>query len=186
MAGRTARNARIGGRFARPAGRSQHWAPDGQSITSAADDHGVPHLFRVPVDGRSPPLLFVQEYSVDPAWARPTARFVVYSGNPDIGTTFFRKRPSRPRPAAHPLPTLFPDSGGLDTLAFCLGDGRLVPSCEGEIQHKNLLAHRTWRRAAERQLTNFSPELRHSRLRHLPQTGPWKLFSKRVQEARRM
>ncbi len=29
------------------------WSPDGQSITSAAQDHGVPHLFRVPVDGRS-------------------------------------------------------------------------------------------------------------------------------------
>jgi Tol biopolymer transport system component len=60
------------------------WAPDGQSITSAADDHGVPHLFRVPVDGRTP-ALFVREYSVDPAWA-PDGRFVVYSG-PDIGTT---------------------------------------------------------------------------------------------------
>ena len=61
------------------------WAPDGQSITSAADDHGVPHLFRVPLDGRSP-TVFVQEYSVDPAWA-PEGHFVVYSG-PDIGTTF--------------------------------------------------------------------------------------------------
>ena len=30
------------------------WAPDGQSLTSAADDHGVPHLYRVPLDGRSP------------------------------------------------------------------------------------------------------------------------------------
>jgi len=47
------------------------WAPDGQSITLAAGDHGVPHLFRVPMDGRSP-ASFVREYSVDPAWA-PTA-----------------------------------------------------------------------------------------------------------------
>jgi Tol biopolymer transport system component len=61
------------------------WAPDGQSITAAADDHGVPHLFRVPLDGR-PPTVFVREYSVDPAWA-PDGSFVVYSG-PDIGTTF--------------------------------------------------------------------------------------------------
>jgi len=61
------------------------WAPDGQSITSAADDHGVPRLFRVPVDGRSP-ALFVQEYSVDPVWA-PDGRFVIYSG-PDIVRRF--------------------------------------------------------------------------------------------------
>jgi Tol biopolymer transport system component len=61
------------------------WEPEGQSITSAVEDHGVPHLFRVPVDGRSP-ALFVQEYSVDPVWA-PDGRFVIYSGR-DIGTTF--------------------------------------------------------------------------------------------------
>ena len=61
------------------------WAPDGQSITSAAVDHGVPRLFRVPLDGQ-PPKVFVEEYSVDPAWS-PDGRFVVYSG-PDIGTTF--------------------------------------------------------------------------------------------------
>ena len=30
------------------------WAPDGQSITSAANDHGVPHLFRVPINGGAP------------------------------------------------------------------------------------------------------------------------------------
>src|SRR5260370_42098504 len=33
------------------------WAPDGQSVTSAADDHGVPRLFRVPAEDRSPALL---------------------------------------------------------------------------------------------------------------------------------
>ncbi len=54
------------------------WAPDGQSLTSAANDHGITHLFRVPVDGR-PPTVFVQEYSVDAAWA-PDGHFVVYSG----------------------------------------------------------------------------------------------------------
>ena len=64
---------------------SPAWAPDGQSITSAANDHGAPRLFSVPIDGR-PPARFLQEYSVDPAWA-PDGRLVVYSG-PDIGTTF--------------------------------------------------------------------------------------------------
>ncbi len=78
------------------------WAPDGQSITVAVNDHGVPHLFRVPIDGRSP-TLFVQEYSVDPAWA-PDGRFVVYSG-PDIGTTFSVKAVTA-EAAAHPLPAL--------------------------------------------------------------------------------
>ena len=76
------------------------WAPDGQSITTAADDHGVPHLFRVPIDGRAP-ASFVHEYSVDPAWA-PDGRFLVYSG-PDIGTTFSVKAVTA---EAAPLPCL--------------------------------------------------------------------------------
>jgi dipeptidyl aminopeptidase/acylaminoacyl peptidase len=36
---------------------SPAWAGDGQSITSAANDHGVPHLFRVPVGGGAPELV---------------------------------------------------------------------------------------------------------------------------------
>src|SRR3984893_17244616 len=75
------------------------WAPDSQSITSAANDHGVPHLFRVPLDGRAP-ALFVQEYSVDPVWA-PDGRFVIYSG-PDIGTNFSVKAVTS-EAATHPL-----------------------------------------------------------------------------------
>jgi Tol biopolymer transport system component len=35
---------------------SPAWAPDGQSITTGAEDHGVPHLFRIPVNGGSPDL----------------------------------------------------------------------------------------------------------------------------------
>ena len=64
---------------------SPAWTPDGRSITSAANDHGVPHLFQVPIDG-GPAVVFLRDYSVDPAW-QPSGRFVVYSG-PDIGTTF--------------------------------------------------------------------------------------------------
>jgi hypothetical protein len=78
------------------------WASDGQSITSAVDDHGVPHLFRVPVDGRAA-AVFVQGYSVDPAWS-PGGHFVVYSG-PDIGTTFSVKAATA-EGAAYPLPAL--------------------------------------------------------------------------------
>src|SRR5262249_44711389 len=44
-----------------------------------------PHLYRVPLDGRSTSVL-LGEYSLDPAWS-PDARFILYSG-PDIGTKF--------------------------------------------------------------------------------------------------
>jgi Tol biopolymer transport system component len=127
------------------------WAPDGQSITTAAVDHGVPHLFRVPVDG-GPPALFVREYSVDPAWA-PDGRFVVYSG-PDIGTTFSVKAVTASA-AAHPLPTLTLTRGAR-RLAFLPG-GRSLVLLRGEIQHKNL-----WlidlETGTERQLTNLTPD----------------------------
>jgi Tol biopolymer transport system component len=127
------------------------WAPDGQSITSAADDHGTPHLFRVPVDGRSP-AAFVREYSVDPAWA-PDSRFVVYSG-PDIGTTFSVKAVTADG-APHPLPSLSLTRGARH-LAFLPG-GRGLVLLRGEIQHKNL-----WlidlSTGTERQLTNLPPE----------------------------
>src|ERR1700730_10061105 len=127
------------------------WAPDGQSITSAADDRGVPHLFRVPVNGRSP-TLFVQEYSVDPTWA-PDGRFVVYSG-PDIGTTFSVKAVTA-EATAHPLPALTLTRGARH-LAFLPG-GRALVLLRGEIQHKNL-----WlidlETGAERQLTNLTQD----------------------------
>jgi Tol biopolymer transport system component len=127
------------------------WAPDGQSITTAAVDHGVPHLFRVPIDGKAS-ASFVQEYSVDPAWA-PGGRFVVYSG-PDIGTTFSVKAVTA-EAAAHPVPSLTLTRGARH-LAFLPG-GRALVFLRGEIQHKNL-----WlidlETGAERQLTNFTPD----------------------------
>jgi len=127
------------------------WAPDGQSITSGADDHGVPHLFRVPIDGRSP-AVFVQEYSVDPAWA-PDGHFVVYSG-PDIGTTFSVKAVTADA-APHPLPALTLTRGARH-VAFLPG-GRALVLLRGDIQHKDL-----WlidlETGAERQLTKLTPE----------------------------
>lgn len=127
------------------------WAPDGQSITTAADDRGVPHLFRIPIDDRSP-AAFVREYSLDPAWA-PDGRFVVYSG-PDIGTTFSVKAVT-PQAAAHPLPTLTLTRGARH-LAFLPG-GQALVLLQGEIQHKNL-----WlldlQTGAQRQLTNLAPD----------------------------
>jgi Tol biopolymer transport system component len=127
------------------------WAPDGQSITMAADDHGVPHLFRVSLDGRAP-APFVGEYSVDPAWA-PDGRFVVYSG-PDIGTTFTMKAVTADA-APHSLPALTLTRGARH-VAFLPG-GRALLLLRGEIQHKDL-----WlvdlETGAERQLTNLPPE----------------------------
>ena len=127
------------------------WAPDGQSITSAADDRGAPHLFRVPLDGRSP-ALFVGEYAIDPAWA-PDGHYVVFSG-PDIGTTFSVKAVTA-EAAAHPLPPLTLTRGARH-LAF-LNGGRALAFLRGQIQHKNLWLINL-ETGAEQQLTNLSPD----------------------------
>jgi Tol biopolymer transport system component len=128
------------------------WAPDGLSITTAADDHGVPHLFRVPLDVRRPPSSFVQEYSVDPAWS-PDGRVVIYTGA-DIGATFSVKAVTAVG-APHPLPAMTLTRGARH-LAFLPG-GRALVLLRGEIQHKDL-----WlidlETGAERQLTNLGPE----------------------------
>lgn len=127
------------------------WAPNGQSITSAANDHGIPHLVRVPLDGRSP-VSFVPEYSVDPAWA-PDGRFVIYSG-PDIGTSFSVKAVTA-EAAAHSIPALTLTRGARH-LTFLPG-GRAIVFLRGDIQHKNL-----WlidlETGAERQLTDVAPD----------------------------
>ena len=126
------------------------WTPDGRSITTAANDHGVPHLFRVPVDGGAL-TPFVQEYSVDPAWA-PDGSFVVYSG-PDIGTRFSVKAVT-PEAKTHFMPDL-KLTRGASHLALLTG-GRLV-LLRGEIRHKDL-----WlidlQTGAERQLTHVSAD----------------------------
>jgi len=127
------------------------WAPDGQSILSAAEEHGVPRLFRIPVEGRAP-APFVHEYSIDPAWA-PDGRFVVYSG-PDIGTTFSVKAVTS-EAAEKPLPALTLTRGARH-LTFLPG-GRALMFLQGEIQHKNL-----WlidlETGAKRQLTNLAAD----------------------------
>ena len=115
-------------------GRSRHSA----SLPRAARGHS--------------PTRFVQEYSLDPAWA-PDGRFVVYSG-PDIGTTFSVKAVTA-EAAVHPLPSLTLTRGARH-VAFLPG-GRGLVLLRGEIQHKNL-----WlvdlETGAERQLTNLPPD----------------------------
>jgi len=127
------------------------WAPDGQTITSAANDHGVPHLYSVPVNGGSPTPL-VQEYSMDPTWA-PDGSFVLFSG-PDVGTSFQVKAVSAGG-GVHPLSSMTLTRGARH-LAF-LPAGRSLVLLRGEIQHKNL-----WLidldTGAERQLTDLAPD----------------------------
>ena len=127
------------------------WAHDGQSITTAAHDHGAPHLYRVPLDGR-PPAPFLQEYSVDPAWA-PDGSFVLFSG-PDIGTIFSVKAVTADA-TAHPIPAMNL-TRGTRHLAF-LDGGRALVLLRGEIQHKDLWLINL-ENGTERQLSNFSPD----------------------------
>lgn len=126
------------------------WTPDGQSITSAVVEHGIPQLFLIPINRRAPALL-VQDYSIDPAWS-PDGRFAVYSG-PDIGTTFSVKAiTNEAQPRRLPTLTL---TRGARRLAFLSG-GRELVFLRGEIQHKNL-----WLinldTGTEQQLTNLPP-----------------------------
>lgn len=126
------------------------WMPDGQSITSGANDHGVPRLFQVPIDGR-PPVRFLQESSVDPAWASDGS-LVVYSG-PDIGTTF----PVQAATAAgtsHPMPPLTLTRGARH-MTF-MGKGSTLVFLRGDLRHKDLWT-RELRTGAERRLTNLAP-----------------------------
>ena len=124
------------------------WAPDGQSITVAAVNDGVPRLFTVPIDGRSP-APFVKEHSVDPVWS-PDGDIVVFSG-PDIGTTFPINAVNADA-SAHALPKLMLTRGARH-VSFMPGRRALVVA-RGDIQHKNL-----WLidldTGAEHQLTNL-------------------------------
>lgn len=130
---------------------SPAWTPDGRSIVSAVNDHGVPHLFRVPLDGH-PAASFLTEYSVDPVWA-PDGRFVVFSG-PDIGTTFSMKAVTADA-QAYPFPTLTLTRGARH-VAFPRG-GRELVFLRGDIQHKNLWVVNLDTNA-ERQLTDLAPD----------------------------
>jgi Tol biopolymer transport system component len=127
---------------------SPAWEPDGKAISTAAEINGAPHLFHVPIDGKKP-IIFSQEYAIDPAWA-PNGQFVVYSGA-DIGTEFPVKGLTSAA-APYTLPDLKLTRGARH-IAFLAGKRTLVV-LRGEIQHKN-----AWsidlETGVERQLTNL-------------------------------
>ena len=127
------------------------WVPNNLSILSAAEDHGVVHLFRITLDG-GVVKPFVKEYSVDPNWS-PDGSLVVYSG-PDIGTTF-RLQAATAYGSPHPLPDVVLTRGARH-LTFLPGGHELV-ILRGEIQHKNLWALNV-ETGAERQLSDVGPD----------------------------
>jgi Tol biopolymer transport system component len=107
------------------------WAPDGQSIATAASVGGTPRLFRVSLEGALVPLS--QDYALDPAWS-PAGDFLVYSGA-DIGTRFAVKAiTTDAKPHAIPDLTL---TRGARRLRFVQG-GRALVLMRGDIQHKDL------------------------------------------------
>ncbi|HTT41303.1 MAG TPA: hypothetical protein VMH32_26905 [Burkholderiales bacterium] len=111
---------------------SPAWAPDGQSVVSAALRDGEPHLTRIFLKGDAPAVL-VSEYSLDPVWS-PDGEFLVYSGA-DVGTTFpLRAAAADGRP--HPLHSLMLTRGAR-RVAFFRGQQALV-FLRGEIGHKDL------------------------------------------------
>lgn len=127
------------------------WTPDGQWITTAANDHGVPRIYRMAAGGRSPGP-FVHEYSLDPAWSRD-GRFAVYSG-PDIGGMIPVKAVAADG-TAHALRTLTLTRGSR-RLAFVSG-GRELVFLRGGMHHQNLWVVNL-ETGAERQLTDLGPE----------------------------
>jgi hypothetical protein len=130
--------------------RTPAWFADGQSITSAANMDGTPHMFRISLDGATVSL--VPEYSVDPMWS-PGGDFLVHSGA-DIGTTFPGKAVSAAA-SPYPLPNLMLTRGAR-RLRFFQGRRALVGDPEGHPAQEPLADHLAT--GAERQLTNLAPD----------------------------
>jgi Tol biopolymer transport system component len=126
------------------------WAPDGRSLTIGALVDGIPHLFRVPLDGGAP-VPIVRDQSTDPVWS-PDGALLVFSGA-DVGTTFKLKAvDANGRP--HAIPDLTLTRGGR-RVVFVEGKPSLV-FLRGDMQHRDLWAL-DLSTGAERQLTIFAP-----------------------------
>jgi Tol biopolymer transport system component/DNA-binding winged helix-turn-helix (wHTH) protein len=107
------------------------WAPNGQSIASAAEVDGTPRLFRIALDGAAAPL--TSDYALDPVWS-PSGDFLVYSGA-DVGTTFPVKAVTTAG-TPHPVPKLMLTRGAR-RLRFVRGNRALV-LMRGDMQHTDL------------------------------------------------
>ena len=128
------------------------WAPDGTTITTATEDHDIPHLVHACRSTAVPLSPLIRDYSIDPAWAADGC-FVVYSGA-DIGTTFSMKAITG-RATPHSLPPLTLTRGARH-VAFLPGGQSLV-LLRGDIQHKDLWSI-DLKTGTERQLTKLPPE----------------------------
>ena len=126
---------------------SPAWAPDGQSLLSAADVGGTPNLYRIPLAGA--PTVFVREYATDPVWS-PNGRFVIYSGA-DIGTNFPVKAVTSTGAPYAISPLVL--ARGERRLRF-LPDSRTVLVLRGDLSQ-----HKVWRvdlqTGQEREVTNL-------------------------------
>jgi Tol biopolymer transport system component len=123
------------------------WAPDGQSLMSAATVGGKPQLFRIPLDGAPAP--FSQDYAVDPVWA-PDGSFLLYSGA-DIGTMFPIKA-ATPAAVPYTIPKLVLTRGER-RLRFVAGPHALVV-LRGDLRHNNLWSI-DLQTGSQRQLTDL-------------------------------
>lgn len=137
------------------------WSPDGQSIVTAVNEGGTPHLFRVSLS-TGEAVRILDDYALDPAWA-PGGELIVYSGR-DPGTEFPVKAVTEVG-QPYPIPDLtLSRSGALGVtragarrLRFLPGRAELVV-LRGDIEHKNLwafdLTTGNWR-----QLTKFGRDI---------------------------
>ena len=107
------------------------WSPDGRTVAIGVNEHGEPHLFKIPLDGGTPVPL-VKEYSTDPAWS-PNGEFLVYSGA-DVGTTFSVKAITADG-APRQLPKILL-SRGARRLMFLTGE--ILVFMKGDLSHKDL------------------------------------------------
>jgi Tol biopolymer transport system component len=126
------------------------WAPDGQTIVSAAMTDGEPRLTTIFLNDR-PPVPLVSEYSIDPVWS-PDGQFLLYSGA-DLGTTFpVRAVTGDGRP--YGVQTLILPRGARRIVFW--RDSPAVVVLRGEMGHKEF-----WlvdlRSGSERQLTSLTP-----------------------------
>jgi Tol biopolymer transport system component len=109
------------------------WAPDGRSLTVAAQPGGSPALVRVAIGGGAP-IVLAERHAVDPAWS-PAGDLMAYSGA-DVGTTFpVHLATAEGGDSSLRAPTL---TRGARHLVF-FPEGRALLVLRGEIGHKNLV-----------------------------------------------